>query len=128
MKILLLFIIASSVANATPAGMKGKDGHFSMTNKSLEHMGIKFEKLNGDGPWKVPLTSLVKIKLTQGVYRRFENEITFVIVKVLSTDQHSAYLRSDDLEDGDEVATSGVHFLRMTETDLNSETVDNCAH
>jgi hypothetical protein len=32
------------------------------------------------------------------------------------------------LESGDEVAVTGTKFLRMAETDLNSETVDNCAH
>jgi hypothetical protein len=70
----------------------------------------------------------VKVKFTQGVYRRFKNDITFVIVNVSKAEGSSVVISSDDLESDDEVAVEGVHFLRLTEADLNSETVDNCAH
>ena len=76
----------------------------------------------------MPKSALVKIKFTDGVYRRFKGDITYVIVKVLKTDKNSVTLEAEDLEAGDEVATSGVSFLRLTEADLNSETIDNCAH
>jgi hypothetical protein len=91
-------------------------------------MNIKFKKLNGEGPWLLPVNSLVKVKFTQGVYRRFKNDITFVIVNVSKAEGSSVVISSDDLESDDEVAVEGVHFLRLTEADLNSETVDNCAH
>jgi hypothetical protein len=62
------------------------------------------------------------------VYRRFEGELTYVIVKVTSAQNDQVLIQSEDLEAGDEVAVTGVKYLRMAETDLNSETVDNCAH
>ncbi len=70
----------------------------------------------------------MKIKLTQGVYRRFEGEITYIIVKSSEAGNGNLFIHSEDLEEGDEVATEGTKYLRMAETDLNSETVDTCAH
>lgn len=127
-----LFIIfsflLSQFALAVPAGTKGEDGNFKVSEKSLAHLGVKFRSLIGSGPWKVPKESLVKIKLTQGVYRRFEGEITYVIVKSSEAGNGNLLLHSEDLEEGDEVAIEGTKYLRMAETDLNSETVDTCAH
>lgn len=130
MKLLLIIVLTlfSMLASASPAGTKNEDGSFKVSDKSLKTMNIKFKKLNGNGPWMLPLNSLVKVKFTQGVYRRFKNDIAFVIVNVSKADASSVVISSDDLESDDEVAIEGVHFLRLTEADLNSDTVDNCAH
>lgn len=127
-----LFIIFSLLicefALAVPAGTKGEDGNFKVSEKSLAHLGVKFQSLNGSGPWTIPKEALVKIKLTQGVYRRFEGEITYVIVKTSEVGNGKLFIHSEDLEQHDEVAIEGTKYLRMAETDLNSETVDTCAH
>jgi hypothetical protein len=128
MKYLILFLLLSNISFAGPAGTKGEDGNFKVSEKSLNHLGVKFQPLLGNGPWIVPADALVKIKLTLGVYRRYEGEITYVIVKKLADHKGTVTIQAEDLEAGDEVAISGTKFLRMTETDLNSETVDNCAH
>lgn len=127
----LLFIFSFLLAQfafAVPAGTKGEDGNFKVSEKSLAHLGVKFQSLSGSGPWTVPREALVKIKLTQGVYRRFEGEITYVIVKTSEAGNGNLFIHSEDLEEGDEVAIQGTKYLRMAETDLNSETVDTCAH
>lgn len=128
----ILFILAlfslSQFSHAVPAGTKGEDGHFKVSEKSLSHLGVKFMGLSGNGPWTVPESTLVRIKLTQGVYRRFDGELTYVIVKVSKSLNGQITVQSEDLEAGDEVAIKGAKYLRMAETDLNSETVDNCAH
>lgn len=127
--ILIVFLLSSSLFSlAGPAGTKGEDGNFKVNEKALNHLGVRFTVLSGLGPWTVPQSSLVRIKLTQGVYRRYEGELTYVIVKVISSKNDEATIQSEDLETGDEVAITGAKFLRMAETDLNSETVDNCAH
>jgi hypothetical protein len=126
--IIISAFLFSQIAFAVPAGTKGEDGNFKVSEKSLNHLGVKFVSLNGPGPWKVPAAALVKIKLTQGVYRRFEGEITYVIVRTSEADKGNLYISSEDLEEGDEVAVQGTNYLRMAETDLNSETVDTCAH
>ena len=130
MKTILIIAISlySSLTLAAPAGTKGEDGNFKMSEKSLKHLGVNFVALKGNSPWSVPKEALVTIKLTKGVYRRFQGEITHVIVKTAESKDGNILIQSEDLESGDEVAISGVKFLRMTETDLNSETVDNCAH
>lgn len=127
----LLFIsvlLLTHFAFALPAGTKGEDGNFKVSEKSLTHLGVKFQPLKGSGPWTIPKEALVKIKLTQGVYRRFDGEITYVIVKTSEAGNENLSIYSEDLEDGDEVAIKGTKYLRMAETDLNSETVDTCAH
>jgi hypothetical protein len=124
---LIIFMFSFSVM-ASPAGVKNEDGSFKISSKSLTIMGIQFSKLDSGGPWVLPKDALVKIKFTQGVYRMFEGNITFVIVSVLKSDSQNMTVKSEDLEFGDEVAIKGTNFLRLTEADLNSETVDNCAH
>lgn len=126
--ILISMLVISPLAFGVPAGTKGDNGNFKVSEKSLNHLGVKFSSLAGSGPWVIPKSALVRIKLTQGVYRRYEGEITYVIVKVTSEKNDEVAVMSDDLETADEVAISGVKYLRMAETDLNSETVDNCAH
>lgn len=124
-----IFLISiSTQIMASPAGVKNEDGSFKISDKSLNVMGIKFIKLTGSGPWELPKDALVKIKFTQGVYRKYEGDITYVLVTAIKTDGQKIIIKSDDLETGDEVAVTGVNFLRLTEADLNSETVDNCAH
>jgi hypothetical protein len=123
-----LTLLISAQALALPAGTKGEDGNFKLSEKAIAHLGIKFKRLAGKGPWQAPRGALVRIKLTQGVYRRYDGEITFIITKNVQLQGQQLLFDSDDLESGDEIAVAGANYLRMTETDLNSETVDNCAH
>lgn len=51
-----------------------------------------------------------------------------VLVKILRREGDNLLVTSEDLELGDEVAVTGAVFLRMTDADLNSGTVDSCAH
>lgn len=118
----------SSIVIANPAATKNEDGSFKISDQSQRVMGINFVRLEGSGPWTLPADSLVKIKFTQGIYRRYEGNITYVLVNVLKSDSQTITLQSEDLVAGDEVAVSATNFLRLTESDLNSETVDSCAH
>ncbi len=130
MKLLIscFLLLCSLHVIAVPAGIKNEDGSFKLSEKSLNSMGIKFKKIDNAGPWTMPKEALVKIKFTKGVYRKYEGSITYIIVNVLKEDSHTVTFKSGDLESGDEVAVIGTNFLRLTESDLNSETVDSCAH
>lgn len=130
MKLLFSIYILLSLTTvwADPAGQKGHDGSFKVSEKSLKHLGVIFQTLKGRGPWKVSKEAIVNLKLTQSVYRRYDGELMLVIVKSNSAPDGSLLISSEDLEEGDEVAIKGANFLRMAESDLNSETVDNCAH
>lgn len=124
----LYALVLPAISLAIPAGTKGENGNFKISEKSLKHLGVAFLELASEGPWIVPAEALVKIKLTRGVYRRYEGEMTYVIVKVLQLKDGMMTIQSEDLAAGDEVAISGAKYLRFAETDLNSETVDNCSH
>lgn len=105
-----------------------KEDGFKMSDKALQKLKIQFEKLTGGQSWSIPAEALVRIKQSTGVYRRLDGWITFVLVKVTKSTAERVTVTSDDLEPGDEVAVTGTKFLRMTDADLNSDTVDNCSH
>lgn len=130
MKVLvsLLLIFSTSITMASPAGKLNEDGSFKVSEKSLDLLGVKFYELKGKEPWVLPKESIVQIKFTKGVFRRYEGDIAFVIVKILKKDGEYVSVSSPDLQAGDEVAVKGASFLRLTEADLNSDTVDACAH
>lgn len=104
-----------------------EDG-FKMSPKAVSTLGVRFESVRGSGPWRVPKSSLIHIKQSTGVYRRYDGWISMVLIKVVSQTSETALITSQDLEPGDEIASHGVQFLRMTDADLNAGTVDTCAH
>ncbi|MCC7442682.1 MAG: hypothetical protein IT285_13690 [Bdellovibrionales bacterium] len=99
-----------------------------MSEKALKGLGVEFQAIKGTGPWTLPAEALVQIKHTTGVYRRFEKWIAFVLVNVTGKNGNTIKISSEDLQEGDEVAVTGATFLRLTEADLNSDTVDSCSH
>jgi hypothetical protein len=105
-----------------------KEEGFKLSEKATKNLGIQFSAITGSGPWKIPKESLVRIKQSIGIYRKYEGWISFVLVKVIREENASAFILSEDLETNDEVAIKGAHYLRMTDSDLNAGTVDSCAH
>jgi len=105
-----------------------KEDGFKLTKKAIKNLDVKFMSLGSASKWKVPSSSIVRIKNSIGVYRRYDGWITLVLVDILKKEKESFVIKSVDLQEGDGVATSAVKFLRMTDADLNSDTVDACAH
>jgi len=104
-----------------------EDG-FKLSKKAIKNLDVKFKIIGSGSHWDIPKSSLVRIKSSTGVYRKYDGWITMVLVNVVNKSKTSVRISSVDLQEGDEVATSGVKFLRMTDADLNSDTVDACAH
>lgn len=101
---------------------------FQMSGQALDTMRITFTTLSGKGPWKIPKESLIHIKQSTGVYRRFSGWIDFVLVNVIRSNENQVSITSVDLQPGDEVGVGNAKFLRLIEADLKSDTVDACAH
>ncbi|MBD66240.1 MAG: hypothetical protein CME62_13600 [Halobacteriovoraceae bacterium] len=101
---------------------------FKLTEKAQKNLGVEFMNLKGNGPWTVPHSAILKIKHSYAVFRKWDGWITIILVKVLSQNKEGYTISSVDLQDNDLVAIAGVPFLRMTEADLNSDTVDACSH
>lgn len=102
---------------------------FKLSLQAIQSFGIAFQKLGSGSRWTVPKDSLVRIKHSSGVYRQTEEGwITFVLVKTLGQNGKTLTIESDDLQAGDSVASQGAAYLRMTEADLASDTVDSCSH
>lgn len=105
-----------------------KDQGFKLSEKSASVMGVSFNKLDQTGSWRVPKGAILHLKQSTGVYRKYDGWISFVLVKILKHEGDMLRVTSEDLEPGDEVAVTGSIFLRMIDADLNSGTVDSCAH
>lgn len=101
---------------------------FKMNEAALKRLGVQFGSITGKGPWKVSSSSVVRIKHSTGVYRRFEGWISFILVQVASREGDSVQIISEDLQSGDEISIAGASYLRLTEADLNADTVDSCSH
>jgi len=104
-----------------------EDG-FKLSEKAIKNLGVTFKRLKGAKQWTVPKSSLVHIKHSVGVYRKWDGWITMVLVKVVEKNKDTVIIQSIDLQDQDQIAITGVPFLRMTDSDLNSDTVDSCSH
>lgn len=128
MKLVLIafMLLISSLVLAESASMKNEDGSFKVTEASQKALKIQFLEMKGSGPWIIPKSALVKVKFSNGVYRQYEGNITFIIVKILQQKGDELVIESQDIEAGDKLAITGTHFLRMIEADLNSGVVDSC--
>lgn len=105
-----------------------KEQGFKLSDTAANRLGVKFSGLKGAGPWRVPKSSLIQLKQSFGVYRKFEGWISYVLVHVQKDEGAFVVITSEDLQTSDDIATAGVSFLRMTDSDLNAGTVDSCAH
>lgn len=101
---------------------------FKLSAVAEKNLGVTYETLKGEAPWVVPKSAILTIKHSKAVFRKWKGWSTMVLVKIIEEDQQKARIRSLDLQSGDQVAITGVPFLRMTEADLNSDTVDACSH
>ena len=104
-----------------------EDG-FKLSPRALMNLGVSFTTLGSHSSWVLPKSALISIKRATGVYRMWDNWITMVFVDIVRVEGDKVYIKSVDLEPGDQVAVTGAAFLRMTDADLNSETVDSCTH
>lgn len=118
----------SAPATADGAAKLLEDGEFTLTPAAEKRLGIKWLKLEGSGPWKVPVEAIVKIKFTKAAYRKFEGRITLVVLDKVNREGKIATVSSPDLQAGDLIAVSGVKYIRLAEVDISSGTVDNCSH
>lgn len=105
-----------------------KEDGFKLSAEASSTLGVEYTKLVGKSPWHVPKAALVTLKLSSGVYRRYQDWNTLVLITVLKNSDDTLLISSEDLQDGDEIAIRGASFLRMTEADLNSDTLDACGH
>lgn len=105
-----------------------KEQGFKLSDRSASAMGVSFRRLDQAGPWLIPRESVIQLKQSAGIYRKYDGWISMVLVKILRREGDNLLVTSEDLELGDEVAVTGAVFLRMTDADLNSGTVDSCAH
>lgn len=138
MRILPIFLIgflATSLVASDEGAESGKlpasvlrhdlEQGFQLSDAALKRLGIRFEALEGVGPWEIPQGALVRIKRSVGVYREVNGYLTFVVVETFGVGAR-VRVRSDDLRAGDRIAVEGGAFLRVIDLDLSGSGGDSC--
>jgi hypothetical protein len=91
-----------------------KDG-IKLSKEALARFGIKTQRLNGRGPWMVPISARVQSGEEVNVFRargEFYKRIDFSTIKTSFT---HITIRTSDLREGDQIVIEGVGFLRIAE-------------
>lgn len=88
---------------------------FKLSPEALKNFEVKSVKLTGDGPWTIPSTALIHsgnetniLRIRQGFFK----SVDFEIVRRSGT---SLVVDGDDLREGDEIALTGLGFLKTAE-------------
>jgi hypothetical protein len=113
----LATVLAASFALSISVGAMDTHEHdgFKLSSEALKNFELKMQKLQGHGPWPISKGSVVRSGEETNLYRLrdgFFKRIDFQIVK-RSNDQ--LFVVSKDLREGDEIAVSGLGFLRIAE-------------
>jgi hypothetical protein len=102
-------------------GHDEKEKILKLNPKAQEHLKIEFSKVSGKSPWKVPRSALVQVKDHSGLYKMHGETLEFIEINVTKTDKDSITFTTEHLHDGDSVAVKGTQFIRIMESELNSE-------
>jgi hypothetical protein len=80
---------------------------------------IESMKLQGQGPWSVPKSALIKTRDEVAVFRMRDGKYLRVSVSVTGKAPNQQ-IKGKDLKTGDEIVSKGGGFLRVAEIDVTS--------
>ncbi len=102
-------------------GHEEKDKPLKISDKAKAHLKVEFANINGKSPWTLPKTALVQVKDRTGIYKKHGDTMEFVEIQVISSDKEKFTFTTKDVHVGDAVVVQGTQFIRMIESELNSE-------
>lgn len=88
---------------------------FILSNEALKNFEVKTIKLEGTGPWGVPLSARMLSKEEINIYRVRNGFIKRIDFSLMEKKGSLIKIKSSDLQSGDEVITNGVGFVRIAE-------------
>lgn len=88
---------------------------FKLSSEALKNFDLKFLKLTGDGPWKLPKSVILYSAEETNLFRKRNGYFKRIDFQTISSTQNDLTVDSDDLREDDEVVISGLGFLRIAE-------------
>ncbi|WP_413294895.1 hypothetical protein ACLSU7_07275 [Bdellovibrio sp. HCB185ZH] len=102
-------------------GHEEKEKILKLSDKAKSHLKVEFANVTGKSPWILPRTALVQVKDRTGIYKKHGNTLEFIEIQMVKLDKDKFTFTTQDLQSGDEVVVHGTHFVRIIESELNSE-------
>ncbi|QDK44526.1 hypothetical protein DOM22_04815 [Bdellovibrio sp. ZAP7] len=102
-------------------GHEEKEKSLKISEKAKSHLKIEFTNVVGKSPWTLPRTALVQVKDRSGIYKKHGDTLEFVEIQLVKSDKEKITFTTIDLHTGDAVVVQGTQFIRIIESELNSE-------
>ncbi|QLY26349.1 hypothetical protein [Bdellovibrio sp. KM01] len=102
-------------------GHEEKEKPLKISDKAKSHLKVEFTNVGGHSPWTLPRTALVQVKDRSGIYKKHDDTLEFVEIQLVKTDKEKITFTTKDLHSGDAVVVEGTQFIRIIESELNSE-------
>jgi hypothetical protein len=102
-------------------GHEEKEKPLRISDKAKSHLKVQFIAVSGKSPWTLPRMALVQVKDRSGIYKKHDETLEFVEIQVVKSDKEKVTFTTKDLHAGDEVVVQGTQFIRIIESELNSE-------
>lgn len=98
-------------------GIEAYDEHegIKLSPQANRSFGISLTKLTGNSPWRVPLEALVMSGEEVNLFRMRKGFLKRIDFKELKKETGFITVSSSELAPGDEIATSGLGFIRIAE-------------
>lgn len=93
---------------------------FKLSPEAFKNFGLKFQKLSGKGPWSVAKGSVVRSGEEVNLFRFREGFFKRIDFKTFQKTEQTLRVGSEELQEGDQIVTSGIGFLRIAEVAATS--------
>ena len=114
-------VLASAALGETRKGKAvyetSPENGMKLTDKALQNIEVKTEKLSGSARHSIPRASLVFFQDDVGVYRFRDGWFKLVKVTVLNKDKAKAEVQGGELKASDSIVVYGADLLRVSELD-----------
>lgn len=118
-------VISSIFLNVSSAQDKAivassRDKGIQLSDIAKKNINFKTMILQGNSPFRIPVSSLVQSRDLTGLYIINEQWIKFIQVKLVRTDGESAFVEGQELKAQSEIVTGGVALVRVSEMEAFS--------
>jgi len=88
---------------------------FKLSAEALKNFELKSMKLNGDGPWRIPRSAIVRTGDETNLYRQRDGFFKRIDFQAIKQDGNQVLVDSDQMRENDEIISVGIGFLRIAE-------------
>ncbi len=101
---------------------------FKLSPEAIRHFEITSRKLEGNAPWSIPSSAIVRSGEEVNLYRIRDGFLKRIDFETKRTRANELMIASEDLRSGDEIALTGLGFLRIAELAAFGGVADGHSH